>query len=118
MDVGVEYTQDPDRLAYARSKLFLAVADLADSSENLQERLGHAYATNLLPLGPSRFPDDLRPAYESIHARMTRIPAIAEGEGSLSPTIAFMPESDAKRLIADIVSLFGDVCEALGRRGN
>jgi hypothetical protein len=50
---------DDDRLQYAREKLFLAVADMAESDNSdeprLQRRLRDAYSANLVPLSSRDF---------------------------------------------------------------
>jgi hypothetical protein len=114
-NVEIRYTDDPsDPLPYVREKLYLAVTQMAESSElRLQKRLNDAYADNLVVLSPADFPDDLRPDFESIRDRMTNRSALWD-EGTISATTAVMSEFDTKRLIADIVALFGDVCEVLG----
>ncbi len=67
----------------------------------------------MVPLRLRDFPDELRPAFESIKERMRYRSAIWD-EGTVSATTAGMPKSDAKRLIVDIVSLFENVCESQG----
>ena len=115
--MGVEYTEGHDPPPRVRDKVFLAIVDITESTElQLQKRLRDVYTAHLDPLSPTDFPDDLRVAFESIGDRMTNLSAIWD-KGHISTPSAVLPESNAKWLIADIVSLFGNVCEALGRRG-
>jgi hypothetical protein len=103
------------QLSQAITEMANSIAFDADGEIRLQKRLRDAYTFNLATLSAKDFPDDLRPAFESIRDRMTSRAAIFD-EGTISATVMRLPDSDVKQLIADIVSLFGDVCEAIGKQ--
>ncbi len=104
-------------LNYAHEKLSTAVLSLAQSTESLQDRLAAVYSGGLMLIGlelQADLPEDLQAAYRSITERLTGAGVVVEGEGKIAPTIRTMSDSEAQRVISDIVVLSSEVALRLG----
>jgi len=104
-------------LNYAHEKLSTAVLSLAQSTESLQNRLAAAYVGSLMLIGvdvQADLPEDLQVAYRLIMERLTSAGVVVEGEGKVAPTIRTMSDSEAQRVISDIVVLANEVALHLG----
>jgi uncharacterized protein YebE (UPF0316 family) len=104
-------------LDYAYEKLFVAVTSMATSTDSLQNRLANAYIYGFHTIGldvNADLPPNLRSLYREIEKNLTKVPAQGN-EGSVVATTRAMRDEEAKKLIEQIVHLYDEVAQLIGR---
>ena len=75
-----------------------AVDEMAGSGRSIQERLGSAVATQLLPLRAGDLPPSLRERFTSLMSQL-------EGRGGIEDAARALSDEEAGKLIEEVVSL-------------
>jgi hypothetical protein len=104
-------------LDYAYEKLSVAVTSMATSTDSLQNRLANAYITGFHTIGlnvNADLPPNLRPLYHQIERNLTKVPVQGD-EGRVVATTRVMRDEEAKELIEQIVYLYDEVAQLIGR---
>jgi len=104
-------------LDYAYEKLSVAVTSMATSTDSLQNRLANAYIYGFHTIGldvNADLPPNLRSLYREIEKNLTKVPARGD-EGSVVATTSVMRDEEAKKLIEQIVYLYDEVAQLIGR---
>ncbi len=104
-------------LDYAYEKLSVAVISMATSTDSLQKRLANAYVYGFHTIGLDVKADltpNLRSLYHEIEKNLTKEPARGD-EGSIVATTNVMRDEEAKKLIEQIVYLYEEIAQLIGR---
>jgi hypothetical protein len=97
--------------------LFRVVLGLAGSQGSLRERLGDAYVSGLDHLRPEHVPVDRELDLAEIRLRRASVRATAVGgDAAATAAVAVMSDDEARRLLEQIVALYGRVAEARGEQ--
>jgi hypothetical protein len=102
-------------LDYGWETLFRVVLGLAGAQGSLRERLRDAYVSGLDRLGPEHVPVDRELDLAEIRLRRASVRATV-AEGDVAATAAVMSDAEARRLLEQIVALYGRVSEARGEQ--
>lgn len=103
-------------LEYAYEKLSVAVAGMATSTDSLQKRLANAYLSfHTIGLDvKADLPSNLQSLYHEIENSLTRVPPQGS-EGSILATTRTLRDEEAYRLIEQVVELYDEVAQLIGR---
>ena len=104
-------------LDYAYEKLSVAVTSMATSTDSLQNRLANVYVYGFHTIGlnvNADLPPNLRSLYREIEKNLTKVPAQGD-EGSVLATTRAMRDEEAKKVIEQIVYLYDEVAQLIGR---
>ncbi len=105
-------------LNYAHEKLFGAVSEMARSTNSLQERLANVFTSFFLSSVSLRegLSEDMKMRLDALYERMTDQAAVIPDEGTIAATIRVMSDSEADRIIRQIVSLYDEVTQMHGQQ--
>lgn len=88
---------------YAWEKLHLAVLQMAQSPETLQQRLYHAYRAHLVHLRGQPLPGEISKLYEGLETRLSALLESGDGGGNGFATLS---DVDCSRLIVGVIAIY------------
>jgi hypothetical protein len=78
------------------------------SSASIKQRLTVAFSNHLKDLEPESLPPELRPRFQELHARLSRVKPL-RGETAVWATVRKMSNDEAETIARRIVELLGEL---------
>jgi hypothetical protein len=90
------------------------VSLLARGPGRIKERLQEAYIGQVMhaPVQGHGIPASIGDRIAAIHTRMTCVPAVYDGQGTIAATVAVMSEEQASDIVADLEEIEYDLRSA------